>query len=631
VRVSGRGLSSSAIAAAAIALAGAWAPAAGAAPVASALGIPCKAEGGVQHCEGSIPTRVRSFDGVPLDVNVTLPSADSTGPWPLVVLRHGFAQSKGSEGGADDFAHQGYAVLDYSARGFGDSCGSVPSRLADPSGCAEGWIHMDDARYEARDTQHLAGLLADEGLIDPRGIGVTGTSYGGIQSFLLATLRNRVMLPDGRLVPWTSPAGKPMQIAAAVPRWGWTVFPEALVPAGNDLDYLVNNPYGSRIGIPKLSYFNFLYPLGAATGYYAPPGVDFESDITGYYQRAIVGGEPYDGEPLMERIIREANLYHSSYYVERAARAAGRGAPAPIFAYNAWTDDLNPPDEALRYLNLIRARYPRVEASALFAAGAGHPRAGLTAATPEYDALRMSFFARYLKGGRAERARRQWIGFRTFTQACGGGRVEGPFHTASWRAQRGGEVRYQNPRAFSFDGTGGSPATSAAVDPVAATANNGCITIPRSDETNAASYELRAARGKGYLMIGAPTIVARIAASDQNAQIQARLWDVASDGRQTLVTHGAYRPRLDRRRRQVFQLNPNGWRFAAGHRAKLELLGRDAPYGRPSNGSFTVRVSRLELRLPVRDRPGSTPGVKRPRPFLGRNGRPAPRRSLVPR
>jgi hypothetical protein len=54
----------------------------------------------------------------------------------------------------------------------------------------------------------------------------------------------------------------------------------------------------------------------------------------------------------------------------------------------------------------------------------------------------------------------------------------------------------------------------------------------------------------------------------------------------------------------TWQLHANGWRFAAGHVAKLELLGADAPYARPSNGSFKVTVQSLELRLPVREQPG---------------------------
>jgi hypothetical protein len=52
----------------------------------------------------------------------------------------------------------------------------------------------------------------------------------------------------------------------------------------------------------------------------------------------------------------------------------------------------------------------------------------------------------------------------------------------------------------------------------------------------------------------------------------------------------------------VWQLHANGWRFAAGHVAKLELLGADPPYARPSNGTFQVGVADLDLRLPVRER-----------------------------
>ena len=81
-----------------------------------------------------------------------------------------------------------------------------------------------------------------------------------------------------------------------------------------------------------------------------------------------------------------------------------------------------------------------------------------------------------------------------------------------------------------------------------------------------------------------------------------RLWDVAPDGSsQTLVARGLFRPSGSGR--YVWQLNANGWRFAAGHVPKLELLGEDPPYARPSNGSFTIDVTRLQLRLPVRNAP----------------------------
>jgi hypothetical protein len=68
-------------------------------------------------------------------------------------------------------ATAGYAVLSYTARGFHLSCGNTASRapdatLSNPNVCAErGWIRLADARYEAHDTQYLAGVLADQGLV----------------------------------------------------------------------------------------------------------------------------------------------------------------------------------------------------------------------------------------------------------------------------------------------------------------------------------------------------------------------------------------------------------------------------------------------------------------------------------
>lgn len=74
------------------------------------------------------------------------------------------------------------------------------------------------ARYEVRDAQNLAGMLADQGWVDPQRIGSTSYSYGGGESLLLGTLKDRVMSPDGTLAPWTSPMNHiPMHIAGAAP------------------------------------------------------------------------------------------------------------------------------------------------------------------------------------------------------------------------------------------------------------------------------------------------------------------------------------------------------------------------------------------------------------------------------
>ena len=235
--------------------------------------LTCVPSEGVRFCEGSIATRIPTWDGVPIDVNVTLPAKRSTG-LPLVIQLHGWSGSKSGLSASQEWAEDGYAVLNYSARGFGHSCGSAASRAAAPAACAKGWVHLADSRYEARDSQYLAGLLADQGIVAPRRIGATGGSYGGGQSLTLATLRNRVRLKSGKYVTWRSPKGKRMEIAAAAPQVPWSDLVASLTPNGGTLDTEVTGPTDDLfpVGIMKLSYQNILYGSGMATGYYARQG-----------------------------------------------------------------------------------------------------------------------------------------------------------------------------------------------------------------------------------------------------------------------------------------------------------------------------------------------------------------------
>jgi hypothetical protein len=56
--------------------------------------IPCSLVQGVQFCSGDLTNRIESFDGVPLDTNVTLPPASMDGPFPLIVDLHGWSLGK---------------------------------------------------------------------------------------------------------------------------------------------------------------------------------------------------------------------------------------------------------------------------------------------------------------------------------------------------------------------------------------------------------------------------------------------------------------------------------------------------------------------------------------------------------
>ena len=227
------------------------APASSSAAIPDVLGgdVTCAVQGDdVRFCGGTLSTS-KAFDGVPIDVNVAFPPEPNAGPdgnYPLVMMFHGYGGSKIGLSSMHRWLDQGYATFSMTARGFHGSCGNNAAQTADPAGCAAGYIRLMDTRYEVRDAQEFAGRLVDEGLVNPQQIGATGGSYGGGMSMALGALNNRKMLPDGTLVPWTSPNGTPLRIAAAAPEIPWTDLAYALMPNGGTLDYVADAPYTGR-------------------------------------------------------------------------------------------------------------------------------------------------------------------------------------------------------------------------------------------------------------------------------------------------------------------------------------------------------------------------------------------------
>ncbi|MEH1165647.1 alpha/beta fold hydrolase [Micromonospora sp. CPCC 205539] len=121
---------------------------------------------------------------VDLDTTFYLPTDASPGhKVPAVLLAHGFGGTKESvRSDAEEFAGRGYAVLTWTARGFGRSGGE---------------IHLDSPDYEVRDASRLLDWLAARPEVrtdaagDPK-VGVVGGSYGGGLALLLAAQDQRV-------------------------------------------------------------------------------------------------------------------------------------------------------------------------------------------------------------------------------------------------------------------------------------------------------------------------------------------------------------------------------------------------------------------------------------------------------
>lgn len=597
--------------------------------------LPCVTKpDGVRECSGpggnptdppatnnAVERTVPSWDGTPIDINVAFPDASKfEAPYPMVMYFHGFGGGKEGFGGdLKRFTDRGMAAFSMTERGFKFSCGkaeAIQTLEADkPGACDDGFIHLMDTRYEVRDAQYFAGLLADQGVIDPKKIATVGASYGGGKSMALAALRNRIMTPDGSLAPWKSPAGKDLEIAVAAPIVPWTDFAYALVPNGTTLDYTALSPYGEKFGVMKAAIINMLF--GAGDNFSGDNGpVKPTWDIVGW-REMMMAGEPYgDGANAATAalMLSEMTKHHSSYYIDDSV------APAPMIIAEGFTDDLFPVDEAVRFYNKAKTRHPDSTVGLLFA-DIGHPRAPLAGPNaqgrPEDQEMGFEiveeWFSHYLKGQGAKPA----AGIKIKTQVCpyqvpSGG----PYEAASWAALAPGEIRLSDPTARVIEATGALPSVASRFT----TLFDGCTQIPVTEEPGVVEYDFPTTPSGGFTLAGSPTVIADVSVENgSESQIAARLFEV-KQGQERIIARGVYRP--DRSGRQVFQLHGNGYRFEPGSIARLQLLPRDGgttvdakalAYVRPSNDQRDVKISNVEVRLPVLESPGALGGlVKKP-------------------
>src|SRR6185436_19692149 len=174
----------------------------------------------------------------------------------------------------------GYAVLNYSARGHGDSGGEIALASKD---------------FEIRDTQHLAGLLVDDGTVDRNRVAAVGGSYGGGQTWLLMTVRGKGARQYGT---WRSPKGRLVRLAAAVPQFTWSDLLFALTPNGRD------DATPDPLGVPKITLLN---------GFVALIGDKMTDDLARWLGR-MNQGEPYEGDPVVEEAKKALTEDRSPYY-----------------------------------------------------------------------------------------------------------------------------------------------------------------------------------------------------------------------------------------------------------------------------------------------------------------------------
>jgi len=584
-----------------------------------------------------------SFDGMPMSVDVTVP-CDATGPIPLVTMAHGWTDDKTiwEETGRSDtvssefrrasnhhwnniwFASRGYAVLNYTARGWHDSCGprtpgSVDRVLPAPQ-CRDHdyWIHMSDQRWEVRDTAWLTAGLVQSGVADPDRLAITGGSYGGGTTIMNGVLGDRVVCggapvpaelgpdscagkADGEYAPWTTPDGStPLRWKVSIPQYTWSDVIQVLLPNGRGTDgvLLPDAHHAEPVGIPIESYLAGLYAAGQplGNGFFAPPLVDDSADITTQTLRTLVGNPFRYEDPIVANGIHQFRTFKSAIGIEPKTTV-------PIFWVQGLTDPLFTAFESIQMANRLRAFDPAYPIK-LFFGDLGHYYAAER--VDEWDAaheMMNAFLDHYLADAGPAPA---------FDATAAITRCFNPDHPMELVTAPGWDTLHTDVMGLEAEATGVSASAipseaGFATDPVLTeqlpvpAPYKGCRRLkPALPDMNAVTYEFPV--DEAVTLIGGPVVEITYATTAPDVELNIRLWDVAPDGTQALVTRGTFRsldgPGTDLS--ATFQIAPTGYRFASGHTIKLEVTANDAPYRQPSNVPALLTPTRAVLTLPTR-------------------------------
>jgi predicted acyl esterase len=587
---------------------------------------------------------VPSFDGLPLSVDVTVPCG-SSGPRPTVVMAHGFTDDKTvwEETGRTDtvdseerpgpnshwnniwFASRGYTVLTYTARGWHDSCGpDVPDHRADHPApqCAghQWWIHLDDTRWEVRDAQWLTAGLVQGGAADPDRLAVTGGSYGGGPASMAALLGDRVVcggaaVPaalgpdpcsgkgDGDLAPWTTPDGtERLRWAASLPLYTFGDLVEVLAPNGRWSDGWSRAPEAGDptdpFGVPLESTLRGLILAATAFGALAPKGTDPTSDIQVSADRLFAGNPFGQDEAVVVDGIEQYRRFKSPVGIVPTSRT-------PIFWVQGFTDALFPGNQALAIRDHVLAEdrdYP----FKLFFGDIGHDYA-----SERLDEWKLvheqmnAFLDHHLRPDRTPDRPTYDVGA-TVTRCLDHDAPMTYVHAADWHAL------HPDHALLEMDGRGTtSTATTGAhgeaTDPISTAtlpgpdSYKGCRILDSLDRDPAAVTFEEPVPADVTLM-GAPVVRMTVDTTAGDAPIAVRLWDVDPKGsRMGLVTRGIYRmpSRVADGAEIAFQLFPQGYRFPAGHRIRVEVTANDAPTFQASNIEAEVTVRDVSIDLPT--------------------------------
>jgi len=584
---------------------------------------------------------------IALDVDVSIPTLPAPpGGYPLVVMMHGCCSGDRTSWESTTldpvgegwhynnawFASRGYVVLTYTARGFvnGMNQGST------------GETELDSRNFEINDFQYLAGLIADDPFFDvnPQKVVVTGGSYGGGFAWLAFT--------DPI---WTSPGGKPMKLAAAAPRYGWTDLVFSLVPNGahsfaaSSLPAFDGSDTITPLGIPKQSINAVLYASGK-TG--IPPGSNhttFPPEVDAAFQ-CLQASYPFDMNPscattisttLPEFINDRSAYYQTAFFTSVATDPAYR---TPLFNAGTLTDPLFTPIENVRMVNRLKSLvsgYPVQEYYGDYehfvqnkakewadVCGTDHHVCMLD----DYPGGNLNKKPLHRRRTGVTSRLNRFVDF--YAQPPGDPNPRRPHFDVTASLQicpQNATTRYPadepgrqfRARSFAQLGRGtlvvDMPGMGSTMNKVAANghaldadpllnfvAHGGqCPVETSAAGTGVATYESDPLP-KAATMLGAALLsIDYMASTATGLELNARVYDLFPDGTTAVMVDRGVRSLASASGTVDYYLHGNGWQFPAGHKIRIEVAQDDGPYVKASDTTSTATLTRVTLRIPTRE------------------------------
>ncbi|MFI8500326.1 alpha/beta fold hydrolase [Streptomyces sp. NPDC085524] len=493
---------------------------------------------------GSTPPGQQTAD---VGIDISYFTAGGGGKRPAVLLGHGFGGSKDDvREQAERLARDGYAVLTWSARGFGRS---------------GGLIGLNDPEYEVKDVSRLVDWLAARPEVrldaegDPR-VGVAGASYGGAVSLLAAGYDRRV---DA--------------IAPQITYWNLA---DSLFPGGvfKKLWSGVFFTTGSTGGMQQQAGLQRGAPAAAA----APGCGRFQPELCAMYERVAVAGKP---DPEARALLEQ-----------RSPSAVGARIKVPSLIVQGQDDSLFPLDQADAMAKAIAANGAPVSVD--WAAG-GHD--GGMREADRVEARVRAWFDRYLKGDEGADTGP------VFRVSRSGG-IDSTDGEVKLRGASGGQYPglTSGPREFALAGREQSFANPAGGAPPALSSLPGIggqlsalgaglsLDFPGQNarfESGPLERELR--------ITGTPTVTlnVRSTAADGSAVLFGKVYDVGPDGRQQVLPSQLVAPvRVENAQQGTsveLRLPAIDHAVSAGHRLRLVVAATDLGYATPAApAAYTV-------------------------------------------